>query len=259
MTGHENPIVSFVPRDAVNKIASAIAFQLEMIEPGGIAARRTKKSDETRTRILEAALDLFRERGFDATTTRDIARESGVALGATYYHFESKEAIVLAFYELAKEELHEPLEAAVVAATGLGDGFSALLEAKFSYYTPNKKFLGALFPHSADPRDPLSLFSEQNRHIRQADAQFFIRLLDKSGISIPDDLKPHLPLLLWLYQMALLLFWIYDDTKDHARTRLVTEKSLAVVTKAIDMSNLPFARPVRRQVIDLINAVMKRP
>jgi AcrR family transcriptional regulator len=230
-----------------------------MSEPGSIVARRTKKSDETRTRILEAALDLFRERGFDATTMRDIARESGVALGATYYHFESKEAIVLAFYELAKDELHEPLEAAVHNATSLTEGFSALLETKFAYYTPNKKFLGALFPHSADPRDPMSVFSEQNRHIRQADARFFSLLLEKSHTSVPADLEPYLPLLLWLYQMALLLFWIYDQTEDHARTRLVTEKSLAVVMRAIEMSRLPFSRPLRRLVVDLIEAVIKRP
>lgn len=229
-----------------------------MSEPGSIAARRTRKSDETRTRILESALDLFRERGFDATTMRDIARESGVALGATYYHFESKEAIVLAFYELAKDDLQEALEAAVDQATSLADGFSALLEAKFSYYAPNKKFLGALFPHSADPRDPLSLFSDQNRHIRQADVQFFSRLLEKTGTTVPGDLAHYLPSLLWLYEMALLLFWIYDDTPDHARTRLVTEKSLAVVIRAIGMSRLPFSRPLRRRVVDLIEAVTKR-
>lgn len=229
-----------------------------MSEPGSIAARRTRKSDETRTRILETALDLFRERGFDATTMRDIARESGVALGATYYHFESKEAIVLAFYELAKEELQEPLQAAIDQATGLASGFCALLEAKFAYYTPNKKFLGALFPHSADPRDPLSLFSEHNRHIRQADAQFFSRLLEKSGTRVPSDLAAYLPSLLWVYQMALLLFWIYDDTEDHIRTRVVTERSLAVVTRALQMSNLPFSRPLRRLVADLIEAVTKR-
>jgi AcrR family transcriptional regulator len=229
-----------------------------MSEPGSIAARRTRKSDETRTRILEAALDLFRERGFDATTMRDIARESGVALGATYYHFESKEAIVLAFYEMAKEDLHEPLEAAVDRATSLADGFCALLETKFAYYTPNKKFLGALFPHSANPRDPLSLFSEQSRHIRQADAQIFSRLLEKSGLRVPADLAAYLPSLLWLYQMALLLFWIYDDTDDHARTRLVTDKSLAVVIRALEMSTLPFSRPLRRRMVDLIEAVTKR-
>ena len=41
-----------------------------------------KKSDETRARMLEAALTLFRDRGFESTTMRDIAQQAGVALGA---------------------------------------------------------------------------------------------------------------------------------------------------------------------------------
>ena len=43
------------------------------------------KSDETRARILEAAVALFRRRGFDAATMREIAAEAGVATGAAYY------------------------------------------------------------------------------------------------------------------------------------------------------------------------------
>src|SRR6478752_8147030 len=64
-----------------------------------VRTRSTPKAEETRRRIYEAALESFRERGFEQTTMRDIARQAGVALGAAYYYFASKEAIVLAFYE----------------------------------------------------------------------------------------------------------------------------------------------------------------
>ena len=57
------------------------------------------KSDETRARILNAALDLFRRKGFDRATMREIATEAQVAPGAAYYYFESKESIVMAFYQ----------------------------------------------------------------------------------------------------------------------------------------------------------------
>ena len=50
--------------------------------------------EETRRRILDAAAELFRSRGFDATTTRDIAREAAIAAGTLFNYFESKEAIV---------------------------------------------------------------------------------------------------------------------------------------------------------------------
>lgn len=59
--------------------------------------RTTEKAEATRTRILDAALDLFRSQGFDQTTMREIAAEAGVALGSAYYYFESKDALVMAF------------------------------------------------------------------------------------------------------------------------------------------------------------------
>jgi len=47
-------------------------------------------------RILDAARFVFAERGFDATTTRDIANAVGLTQGSLYHHFESREAILVA-------------------------------------------------------------------------------------------------------------------------------------------------------------------
>jgi len=55
--------------------------------------RATTKSEETRDRILNAALSLFREKGFDTATMRQIAVEAGVATGAAYYYFASKDPL----------------------------------------------------------------------------------------------------------------------------------------------------------------------
>jgi len=114
----------------------------------GSALRKTRKADETRSRILEVALELFRQRGFEETTMRDIASACGIALGATYYYFGSKEAIVLAYYDVAKDQLRPLLEDAVENARGLAGGLRSLLQVKFDYFAPNRKFLGALFPHA---------------------------------------------------------------------------------------------------------------
>ena len=73
------------------------------------------KSEETRARILDAAMDLFRRQGFEEATMREIAAEAGVATGAAYYYFESKDAIVLAFYDQAQKEMEPRLEQALGA------------------------------------------------------------------------------------------------------------------------------------------------
>jgi AcrR family transcriptional regulator len=55
------------------------------------------KSD-TRQRILDVALDLFTEQGYDGTSLREIAERLGVTKAALYYHFESKEDILMALH-----------------------------------------------------------------------------------------------------------------------------------------------------------------
>ena len=63
------------------------------------------KSEETRARILNSALTSFRKRGFEAATMRDFGQDAGVALGAAYYYFTSKDAIVMDFYRRSCEEM----------------------------------------------------------------------------------------------------------------------------------------------------------
>jgi AcrR family transcriptional regulator len=55
-------------------------------------------STDTRQRILDVALDLFTEQGYDGTSLRQIAEQLGVTKAALYYHFESKEDILMALH-----------------------------------------------------------------------------------------------------------------------------------------------------------------
>jgi AcrR family transcriptional regulator len=218
-------------------------------------ANKTSKGEETRSRILLAALRLFRERGFDETTMRDIAGAAQVAIGAAYYYFDSKEALVMAFYGEASQTMHEQIEAALGRKIDLKARLRAVIDVKFEYFGPNRKFLGALLRHAADPEHPLSPFSVQTREIRERDMQHFSSALEGSNLNVPDDLKPHLPHLLWLYQMSLILFWIYDRSPLQARTEKLVDKSIGIVAGILKLSKSPFLRPVRRMAIELLEAV----
>jgi AcrR family transcriptional regulator len=55
-----------------------------------------QRGEETRARIIEAALRLFGTYGFDGASTRDIAREAGVNAPALQYYFDNKEGVYLA-------------------------------------------------------------------------------------------------------------------------------------------------------------------
>jgi AcrR family transcriptional regulator len=213
------------------------------------------KSDETRARILAAAMDLFRRQGFEETTMREIATGAGVATGAAYYYFDSKDAIVLAFYDQSQQEMEPLLEAALAGTKDLKGRVAALLEVKFHYFEPNRRLLGTLSSH-ADPEHRLSPFGAQTREIRERDMKFFERALEGSRIRVSGDLGRHLPRILWIYQMGLILFWIYDRSPAERRTRRLVEKSLGIVVRLIKVSEFPLLRPVRRMVVDLVETVM---
>ncbi|MFM2311679.1 MAG: hypothetical protein RLZZ04_955 [Cyanobacteriota bacterium] len=58
--------------------------------------RQTPATEEdTRTKILQAALQLFAKRGYEATTTKDLAKSAGVAEGTLFRHFSNKKAILI--------------------------------------------------------------------------------------------------------------------------------------------------------------------
>jgi AcrR family transcriptional regulator len=206
---------------------------------------------DTRTKILEAALELFRERGFAESTMREIASRAGVASGLAYYYFDSKDAIVLAFYQRAQEELSDRMEAAQAGKT-LKDRLRAMIDARFAYFEPNRRFLGALMAHAANPRSPLSPFGEPSRDIRDREFARIQRAIDETGTSVPKDLAPRMPQILWMYQLGLLLFWIYDESKNQERSRSLVDKSLGLVITLLKLSNVPLLRAARRTVMEIV-------
>jgi len=213
------------------------------------------KSDETRARILAAAMELFQRQGFEETTMREIAAAAGVATGAAYYYFDSKDAIVLAFYDQSQQEMEPLLDAALASARNLKGRVGALLEVKLQYFEPNRRLLGTLAAH-ADPEHRLSPFSAQTEEMRKRDMQFFERALTGSRIRVNSELGQHLPRILWMYQMGVILFWIFDRSAAQRRTRLLVEKSLGIIVRLIQISEFPLLRPVRRMVVDLVETVM---
>jgi len=214
-------------------------------------AKQTEKGELTRNTILERALQLFRDKGFEATTMRDVATQANVALGAAYYYFDSKDAIVMGFYERAQEHLAPLLDQSLADAQGLHDRLRAIIQVKLNYFAADRKLLGALSAH-IDPNHPLSPFSKETRSIRDQDIAFFSRAVEGGKVRVPEDLKVHLPRVLWLYQMGLILFWVYDSSPKQERTMKLFGKSLAIVVALIKLSSFPMLRPVRKLAIGLL-------
>jgi TetR/AcrR family transcriptional regulator len=82
---------------------------------------QTTPTETTRERILEAALDIFAERGFEGARTRDIAERAGANLGLIKYYFDGKEALWKAAVDRAFAELQARFGDALEPAAGGDD------------------------------------------------------------------------------------------------------------------------------------------
>jgi AcrR family transcriptional regulator len=223
-----------------------------------MAPRNTPKSEATRARILACALRVFRERGFHAATMREIAAEARVAVGAAYYYFDSKDALAMAFYEQAQAEMAPALELALDRSRTLESRLRGIVRCKFEYFAPNRVLLGALSAH-IDPEHPLSPFSHATQDIRDRDIAFFRRAIEDSGVRLAPSVLPYLPRLLWLYQMGLLLYWVYDRSPSQERTALLFDRTLGMMLLALKLAGLPLLRPLYRPAGELLKAVYGEP
>jgi len=102
--------------------------------------RAVKPQHETRTRILDAAEELFMQHGFEATSMRQLTAKAGVNLAAVNYHFGSKDALIEAVFRrrldpmnaarIAElEKLEGPSPEAIIRAF-IGPGLRLLEDAK---------------------------------------------------------------------------------------------------------------------------------
>lgn len=216
------------------------------------------KSEETRQKILDAALRMFRELGFEQATMREIAKQAGVATGLAYYYFPKKEDLVMAFYVQVNAQMRPLVQEALAANKKLEAKIRALILVKFHYFAPDRKFLGALSGYSADPAHRLSPFSDETKEIREEGMAQFREALAQSEVKVPADLVDALPKVLWMYQMGMVLFWIYDHSKDQRRTTLLMDKSLGIVVLLLKAAALPLMRPVRKLVLELVEIIEQK-
>ena len=225
--------------------------------PDNAGIKPAPKGEETRQRILRAALKLFQERGFDAATMRDIAEEAGMATGAAYYYFPSKDAIVMEFYRQSSAEMQPKLEAALEQTRRLDRRLYALTRVKWDHFAPHRGILRTLLRNGTDLAYPLSPFSSETREIREVDIEWFRRSLANCGVRIPKDLAAHLPDLLWFLQMGAIYFWVIDESPRQVNS----ERLLAIATKSITalirISALPLMRPVRKSILEAVRIIKR--
>lgn len=224
-----------------------------MSEAGPFEASLSTKGERTRERILESALELFREHGYDATTMRMIAEAAGVSLGNSYYYFPSKDHLVQAFYWRIYEErvsaVADRLSGERDLLRRLRIAVRGLLDVIAPYHTAS----ATMFRTAADPSSPLNPFSASSARTRGASIAFMREVVSGSDARLPRDVTPVLPHLLNLYELGVILFWIHDRSAKQRRTYELVEDSTEAIVRLLSLSTMPGLRTIRRRMLHWVS------
>ena len=209
------------------------------------------KSAATRAKILEAALDLFRERGYEAATMRAIAERAGVSLGNAYYYFGSKEHLIQAFYGRTHIEHLAAVGTKLDTLTDFKSRLLWVMRKKIETIEPYHRFAALLFRSAADPNSPLNPFSPESQPVRREATEVFARVVEGAR-AIPKDLRGELPHLLWLYHMGVVLYWIHDKSEGRWRTWQMMERSVDLIAKLVAIASYSILAPARRATLAML-------
>jgi AcrR family transcriptional regulator len=213
---------------------------------------KVSKGDQTKALILDTALEMFRERGYDEATMRAIAQKAGVSLGNAYYYFSSKEHLIQAFYRRLHEDHLAVSVPALESETTLKARLLRVMRLQIEVMKPYHQFAGVLFKTAAHPQSPLNPFSDESDPVRAASIQLFDKVVEGSKARIPKDLRAELPYLLWVYHMGIVLFWIHDPSPKQRRTHRLVNHTVELLDKLIHLASNPFMRPLRKQALRLV-------
>jgi AcrR family transcriptional regulator len=202
----------------------------------------TKSAGEhTRALILKIALELFRLRGFEVTTMRDIASAAKVATGAAYYYFPSKEAIVSTYYDQVQRLHADKVVEDLKGKTALRERLGVVFHSKLEIVKEDRRFLGALFRYTGDSEHPLSVFGKGTQSQRTQSMAIFREAISVPGLS--EEMQQILPAALWLAHLGMILSLIYDESEGQRKTHKLVDGVLDLLAQAIDLSSTVFVRP----------------
>jgi AcrR family transcriptional regulator len=129
-----------------------------------VADGRSRRREDTRQRLYEAAVELVAEQGFSATTVDDIAERAGVAKGTVYYNFPSKTALFEDLLRHGVGLLTADFRAAV-ADRSPTEAVAALVHAELAYIQRYRSFaqllLSEMWRTNRDWQQTLTLLREE--------------------------------------------------------------------------------------------------
>jgi AcrR family transcriptional regulator len=197
--------------------------------------KRERNKERTKERILNAALRLFTEKGLEATTTKEVSSQAGIAEGTLFNYFKTKEDLALYFFQRETEALVKWFRADVrLQKVPLPEQLFAIIHRQLEYIEPYEDFIGAVFCRALQPSSTLSPLSFESQQLRLKYLRFIREILAeaerKHAIPRVGDLGAYA---VGLFYLGIVAHWLQDVSRGKQKTLALLDRALNFGTRVL--------------------------
>jgi AcrR family transcriptional regulator len=190
---------------------------------------------ENRARILEMAAEIFTGKGFDATTTRDIALASGLAAGTLFNYFPSKETLAMTMVTEALGQGQTDFQRRRHGKEDLAEELFLFVASGLRRLRPLRPFLGPVLERSLSPfpRKNVCLAGEA---ARQGHLDAVQGIIARHGFAEAPDYVAMT--MYWSLYLGILAFWTNDESPNQEASQSLIDYSIRMFVQVISGDRL---------------------
>ncbi len=193
-----------------------------------------KVKEQTRDKILRVARKLFVGKGFDQTTTRDIAGRAGIAVGTLFNYFPSKEALGMTLVADALESAGEEFQVRRRGGESLEELLFGYMFSGLRALAPQRAFVGAVLESALSPFAAGGNGGAGDA-VRASHLETVAELIAEhrsapAPAPVPSFVAMHL---YWTLYLGVLAFWSSDESPNQEDTLVVVDQSLRLFVQSL--------------------------
>jgi AcrR family transcriptional regulator len=211
-----------------------------------------EKKRQTARRIVESARKLFKNKGFEQTTTRDIAEAARIASGTLFNYFPTKEALAMTIVLEALDEAGAEFEGRLRGDESLDEALFAHVAVGLRHLAPHRSYVGEVLETALSPfaREPVC---EQAEHLRVSHLETVRELLASNALRAPRAPSIMTMHLYWTLYLGVLAFWATDQSPHQEDTLVVLDQSMQLF-----VASLSSPATNQREVSDVVDVTQNR-
>ncbi len=217
---------------------------------------KKKKSEITKSYIYEGAIELFSRKGFEKTTIRDLARELNISLGIVYYHFKSKDDILIHYFRVLHEKTVERVTEVLRSDASSAVKLKAVIEVNLGLLQENETITRDLINTISNISHPLSPFGSELQSYQIGAVELFRQALAKDHK--PGDYLDHVAFLYWFYHLGLCLCWANDKSENNRNTMRLFELTFPLTRRLVTITKIGMGRKLAMNIAELLKSILLR-